>query len=117
MHMRGQARTFTDTMHLVLGANPFVWLAIGSAIVAFRGRFRTLSFVALVLLLAPAVFAFHFAPLIDAGRPTPGLGLAERAAQYGYQAWQVVLALVLLSGVRSRESGPREHGIEGSRTE
>jgi hypothetical protein len=96
MHMRGQGRTFTDAMHLVLGANPFVWLAIGFAAAAFRNWFRPLSLAVLVLLLLPALLAFRYAPALDAGQATPGLGLAERVSQYGYQLWQVALALLLL---------------------
>jgi hypothetical protein len=96
MHMRGEERTFTDVMHLVFGANPFVWLAIGFAAAAFRNWFRPVSIAVLILLFLPAVFAFRYAPALDAGDPTPGLGLLERAAQYGYQAWQILLAVLLL---------------------
>ena len=28
MHMRGAERTFTDTMHLILASNPFVWVTL-----------------------------------------------------------------------------------------
>lgn len=96
MHMRGEQRTFTDAMHLILGANLFVWLAIGLVAVAFKNWFRPFSIAALVLLLLPAVFAFRYAPALDAGQDTPGFGLAERISQYGYQVWQVVLAVLLL---------------------
>ncbi len=96
MHMRGEARTLTDTMHLVLGANPFVWLSLIFAAVAFRHAFRPLSIATLLLILSPAVFAFQYAPALDSGGATPWLGLAERAAQYGYQVWQTALALLLL---------------------
>jgi hypothetical protein len=102
MHMRGEGRTFTDTMHLILGANPFVWLAIGLAAAAFKNWFRPLSIAALILLLLPALLAFRYAPALDAGQGTPGLGLAERVSQYGYQAWQVVLAALLLRRERRR---------------
>lgn len=97
MHMRGAERTFTDAMHLILGANPFVWLTLVFAAMAFRGRFRTVSIATLVLLLLPALFAFRYAPALDEGGATPGLGLAERISQYGYQLWQAALALLLLS--------------------
>lgn len=70
--------------------------AIGFAAVAFKNRFRMLSIATFVLLLLPAVFAFRYAPALDAGQATPGLGLAERASQYGYQIWQAALALALL---------------------
>jgi len=95
MHMRGAERTLTDTMHLVLAANPFVLLAICAAAVALPGRFRVYSIVTLVLLVVPAIFAFRLAPLVDANAPTPWLGISERFAQYETGVWQVVLAVVL----------------------
>ncbi len=96
MHMRGAGRTLTDTMHLVLATNPFVLLSLALAIAAFRNRFRAYTAATIVALLVPAIFAFHYAPQIDADQPVPGLGLAERIGQYGYQLWQVALAVVLI---------------------
>jgi hypothetical protein len=104
MHMRGAERTFTDTMHLILAANPFVLLGIVFCIAAFRNWFRPYSAVTVVILLAPAIFAFSYAGSIDANQPTPGLGLAERAAQYAYQVWQVTLVLVLFRRESTGES-------------
>jgi hypothetical protein len=102
MHMRGAERTLTDQMHLVLSADPFVILTVAGAVVAFRGRFRLYSLATIAMVLAPAAFAFQFAPALDAGLATPWLGLAERFAQYGYEVWQVVLALVLISDTDRR---------------
>lgn len=100
MHMRGVERSFTDTMHLVLASNPFVLLTLVLAIVAFRGWFRSCSAATLAIVLASAIAAFSFAPALTTDQPTPWLGAAERLAQYGYEGWQVVLALVL-----SRQAG------------
>lgn len=105
MHMRGAERTFTDTMHLVLATNPFVLLSIVLAIVAFRGPLRVYSVATVVLMVVPAVAAFSYAQALDANQPTPWLGATERVAQYGYEAWQVVLALVLASRVARGELG------------
>lgn len=96
MHMRGAERTFTDTMHLILATNPFVLATLVISIAAFKGRFRWLSICALALILLLAAFGFHYAPAIDSGSPTPGLGLSERLGQYIYQAWQVALSLLLI---------------------
>lgn len=97
MHMRGAERTFTDTMHLILGANPFVWLALIFGATAFRGRFGTASIATLVLLVLPAVFAFRYVHALDMGEAMPRLGLVERVSQYGYQLWQAALALLLIN--------------------
>jgi hypothetical protein len=98
MHMRGAEPSFTDTMHLVLASNPFVLLSLAVAIAAFRGSFRTYSVVTVVLMLVPAVAAFSHAGALGMNEPTPWLGVTERAAQYAYQAWQTVLALMLSRG-------------------
>jgi len=96
MHMRGEQPTFTDTMHLILATNPFVLLSIALAVAAFRGWFRIYTVTTIVILLLPAVFAFQYAPEVQANLPTPGLGLGERVAQYAYALWQSALAIVLL---------------------
>lgn len=96
MHMRREARSFTDTMHLVLATNPFVLGAVAASIVAFRGSFRSLSIAVLAAVLGLALFGFHYAPAMAMGQPTPGLGLSERAAQYIYQMWQIALAVILI---------------------
>ena len=101
MHMRGAAPSFTDTMHLILATNPFVLLSIGFGVAAFRGGFRFYTAATILILLVLAVFAFLYAPEVQANRPTPGLGLAERAAQYAYEMWQAALAIILLREQRS----------------
>lgn len=107
MHMRGEERTFTDTMHLVLATNPFVLLSLIIAIAAFRGGLRVYSAVTVILVLVPAIAAFSYARALDLNQPTPWLGATERLAQYGYEAWQVVLAMVLLGKQdRSRADNP-----------
>ncbi len=110
MHMRGAERTLTDTMHLVLASNPFVLLTLLLAVAAFRGRFRGYSLVTVAIMLVPAVAAFSQARALDKGLPTPWLGAAERLAQYGYQAWQVVLALKLLRMHNGGDRSPPSAG-------
>ena len=96
LHMRGVAPTFTDAMHLVLAVNPFVLLSVLFGIAAFKGSFRAYSAITALILVVPAVFSFSFVTAVVANQPTPGMGLAERVAQYGYQLWQAMLAIVLL---------------------
>jgi hypothetical membrane protein len=96
IHMRGAERSFTDTMHLILATNPFVWVTLAIGLIAFRGWFRAASALAILMVILPAIFAFRYAPALDAGQATPGFGLWERIAQYSYQVWQIVLAIMLL---------------------
>lgn len=96
MHMRGAERTFTDTAHLILAANPFPLLALITAIAGFKNWLRLFSVMTLVFVFASAVPAFSYAPELDAGQPTPWLGLAERLSQYAYMVWQSILSIILL---------------------
>jgi hypothetical protein len=106
MHLRGAERTFTDTMHLLLATNPFVWATLLVSIVTFKNRLRWISIAAFLLVILPAVFSFRYAASLDAGLATPGLGLAERAAQYSYELWQFALALTLVRNARPSLPAP-----------
>lgn len=96
MHMRGAEPSFTDTMHLILATNPFVLLSLIFAMAAFRGGFRVYSAATVVIMVVAAVAAFSYARALELNQATPWLGATERLAQYGYEAWQVVLAVLLL---------------------
>jgi len=93
---RGAEPSYTDTMHLILATNPFVLLSMAFGVAAFRGWFRLYTTATILILLLSPVFAFLYAPELQANRPTPGLGLGERLAQYAYELWQAALAIVLL---------------------
>ena len=95
MHMRGAGRTLTDTMHLLLAANPMVLFSLVFAAAAFPNGFRWYTIGTTALILGLALYGFSFAAAIAANAPTPGLGLAERIAQYGYGVWEMVLAGVV----------------------
>lgn len=95
MHMRGEPRTFTDTMHLVLATNPFVLATLGISIAALPGRFRAFTLGTVTAMLAFAIPAFTYAKALDLNQPTPWLGILERMSQYTYALWQVLLAFRL----------------------
>ena len=97
MHMRGIQPTFTDTMHGILAINPFVLASIILGAVYFKNWFRYYSIVTILLLIVMVVFAVPKALLVYENSPTPGLGIMERASQYGHQLWHAVLAIVLLN--------------------
>ncbi len=100
MHMRGAAKTMTDTMHLVFAANPFVLINLVVGAVAFGGWFRYDSIATILFGFALALYGFSLAPALLALEPTPWLGLSERMAQYANGAWMAVLAVVVM-----REAG------------
>ena len=102
MHMRGAERTFTDLMHLILAANPFVLATLVIGVFAFRSGFRWFSVAVLAAVLLLSLVGFSYATAVDSGQSTPGLGLIERLAQFIYQLWQGALALVLLQRASAR---------------
>ncbi|HSE23020.1 MAG TPA: DUF998 domain-containing protein, partial [Pyrinomonadaceae bacterium] len=97
MHMRGDALTFTDTMHVILAINPFVLASIVLGVAAFRGWLRLYSVATILILVALAILAFSYVPEVAANQPTPWFGLAERISQYAHGLWHAVLAIVLLT--------------------
>ncbi|MDN3689473.1 DUF998 domain-containing protein [Cyclobacterium jeungdonense] len=96
MHMRGIQPTFTDTMHGILAINPFVLVSLILGAVYFKNWFRYYSIATILLLMIMVVFAVPKALLVYDNQPTPGLGIMERASQYGHQLWHAILAIVLL---------------------
>lgn len=102
MHMRGEPRTFTDRMHLILASNPFVLLTLAIVIAAIPGRFRIYTVATVVLMLASAIPAFSYAKALDRDQATPWLGTAERLSQYTYALWQILLASRLQRAIRER---------------
>ena len=114
MHMRGTPLTMTDAMHGILAINPFVLLTIAFGIVAFKSRFRAYSAATALIVVVPAVLSFSSIAAFAANQPTPGMGLAERVSQYGYQLWQAMLALVLLlKGQTTKSNASRFKTPEG----
>lgn len=102
MHMRGEARTMTDTMHLVFAANPWVLVSLVAGAVAFRNWFSWYTVGTFVAILALAFYGFSFAPAVAANAPTPWMGFAERLGQYTYGLWEMALAAMLLRERRAR---------------
>jgi hypothetical protein len=103
MHMRGVEPTFTDTMHAVLAINPFVWVSVVCGALAFKNWFRFFTIGTIIAMAALAVTAFSYLPDVLSNQPTPWLGLTERASQYTYFLWQVVLAIVLVRKAALRQ--------------
>jgi hypothetical protein len=102
MHMRdviaNGGGTVTDTLHIALGMVSVVimtvmmWFGAGS----FDKRFRTFSFVILAVMLFFGVLTGMDSPGINAGTPTPWLGMWERASLGAFMVWTVVLSVKLL---------------------
>ena len=102
MHLRetlaAGGSTFSDTMHLSLGAiTEILYLvALGFAAAAFGKPFRIYSIVTFLLLLTFGVLTFLDAPAISVNKPTPLIGVWERINIGVFLLWVVVLSIILL---------------------
>jgi hypothetical protein len=98
MRARGTPQGLTGTLHLVEGAVAMLLLftAMAFALKAFGRRFRVYTVVTSALMLAFGAWSGMDAPRIEAGLPTPWVGVRERIFWYAYQVWFVVLAVVML---------------------
>ena len=102
MHLRetlaSGGGTFSDTMHIALGAVTEViyLLALAFAAVALGKPFRYYSIATFVVLLFFGVLTFLNAPGIARNEPTPLIGVWERINIAVFLVWVVVLAIILL---------------------
>lgn len=102
MHMRGDEKTFTDTMHVVIYGliiSPSLMLSIGLGAFAYKGKkrwFCLYSIGTIVTLLVVGTLTGLSAAQIDAQQATPWAGISERILVHGSMLWIAVLAIVLL---------------------
>jgi hypothetical protein len=72
------------------------WLgSMGLGAAACGKRFRVYSLVCLAVVVMFNALALAYAPAVDAGEPTPWIGLYERIAFGAYFLWLSVLAVAL----------------------
>ena len=107
MHMRGDARSLTDTIHLALGGVDVVLLAlaIGFASTRFGARFRIYSQATILVMLLFGGLTSLYVPRVDAALPTPYLGILERLCIASYLLWIAVFSTLL---TRLEPSRPTE---------
>lgn len=102
MHLRETlaygGATYSDTMHLALGAvTEVIYLvALGFAAAAFGRGFRIYSILTFVALLLFGILTFLEAPGVAKNQPTPLIGVWERINIGVFLLWTIVLAVVLL---------------------
>jgi len=99
MHPRGTEFTLTDTLHIVwAGIVSLLFLiAIGFAAVALDKKFRVYSIITIVILLVFGGLTGMDSPNVAANLPTPWIGVWERINIAAFLAWEIVLAIKLLS--------------------
>ncbi len=97
--------TFSDTMHITLGAVTEVLylFALGFAAAALGRQFRMYSIATFLVLLFFGVLTFLDAPDVSKNQPTPLIGVWERINIGVFLLWVVVLAIVLLRKEKKSE--------------
>lgn len=107
MHLRGAGATLTDTIHKALTVvTVLMFLAlIGLGATVGGTWFRFYSIGTIVLLVVFGFLTGTKASLIEAGLPTPWVGVTERINIYSYMLWMATLAVVLLRSRVSRDGG------------
>ena len=90
--------TLTDTLHLVWTFIHLVFmlLMIGFAAAALGKAFRIYSIATVVVFIVFGILTTQESPGIEAGRPTPYIGIWERVNMGAYMLWIVVFAMVLM---------------------
>jgi hypothetical protein len=98
MDQRGAEETVRGSMHPPLTAvmSLFIVAAMISAAALQGRRFRLYSIATILTLVVFGGLAARYAPQIEAGEPTPWLGVLERINIYAYLLWVAVLAISLL---------------------
>lgn len=117
MHLRetlaSGGGTFTDTMHLTLGAVTEViyLIALGISAAALGKGFRVFSITTFILLMLFGVLTFLEAPNVSRNLPTPFIGLLERINIGLFLLWVCVLSVILLNKVNepSAAAGPADN--------
>ncbi len=103
MRPRGTDQGVSGMLHIVEGS---VWMlglitAMGFAAASFGLRFRVYTVATIAVVLVFLAWTGVQGPRIEAGLPTPGLGMIERSWWYAYQLWFIVLAGRLLREKRA----------------
>lgn len=100
--------TLTDTLHLVWTGATVLLMIVGivASAVAFGPRFRRYAFATLALLTAGALMTSVDAARLDAGLPTPWMGVYERLNIGVYLLWLATLSVTLLREPGVRGAGP-----------
>lgn len=98
MRPRGTEQGLAGALHVAEGmvAMLIVFSAMGFAAAALGRRFRIYTIATLLLILAFGAWTGAWSSGIEAGLPTPWLGVVERVWWYAYQLWFAVLAWTLL---------------------
>jgi len=95
MHMRGEEKTITDTLHIVWAVLTvgLMFLMTGIGSYAFDKRFKIFSWICIALFLCFGALTGLLSDDLAAGKPTPMIGVWERINIGIFLLWIAVLSL------------------------
>jgi len=98
MRPRGTEQGLTGALHLIEGAVAMLLLlaAMSSAATALGRRFALYTIITILVMLSFGGWSTMDIPRVEAGLPTPWIGVKERIYWYSYQLWYIVLSVRLL---------------------
>lgn len=98
MRPRGTEQGLTGALHLIEGAVAMLLLlaAMSSAATALGRRFAVYTIITILVMLSFGGWSTMDIPRVEAGLPTPWIGVKERIYWYSYQLWYIVLSVRLL---------------------
>jgi len=102
MDLHGDVTVLTNTLHvgMTILTSILTVAAMAFAASAFGKGFRAYTIASIVVLLVFGALTGLQAPRIDAGLPTPWLGVMERINIGAYLLWMAMLAVMLLRARR-----------------
>lgn len=105
MHMRGEERTISDSLHIVwASATVLLMIAMMTlASIASKGLFRAYSIISILAHMVFGILTFSEAGNIDANGPTPAIGIWERINIAVFMLWVIIFAFTFFR--RKNQSG------------
>ena len=98
MRPRGTEQGLSGALHLIEGgvAMTMLLVAMGLAAIALGRVFGLYTIGTVAVMLFFGIWSAMEIPQVEAGLPTPWIGVKERISWYSYQLWFLVLAGTLL---------------------
>lgn len=98
MQPRGTEQGLAGALHLIEGAAAMILLlsAMGLAAASLGRGFAVWTLVTVAVMISFGGWSAMDIPAVEAGLPTPWVGVRERIYWYSYQLWFIVLAVKLL---------------------
>lgn len=118
MLLRGTEQGLSGALHLIEGAAAMALLlaAMGFAAATLGRDFALYTIGTIVVMLSFGGWSAMEIHRVEAGLPTPWVGVKERIYWYSYQLWYIVLSIKLLREPRasSETKSGRGDGVEGT---